>query len=224
MNQHYVGNYDDSFRLYTEALTLVNQFNPDKKSFYLDHLGMACLSLGEYDKALDYHSQALKFIQNKDDIMFLYHQTQVVKVYFEKNDVNRCCEELIRFLELNKDHLDEYSEIYDFGWIYLLVGKLFSQDQSIEHELVKKLENLLSIPHNNSEKYFKKSLEFAEKSPFSKELLITCKIEYAKFLLKINSKEDLAYTLIDQANIDATKRQYRPLIENIDRLRLNIRF
>ena len=212
LNQHYIGNYKRSYQLYEEALAYVKKYKLEKQSFYIDHLAMASLTMDQYDKALELQKEAEKFISNKLDINYLYHQIQKALVYFKMKNFNQVIIELIKFLEPNKQSIEKFNDVYDFGWIYLILANTLASIPTFDDLNLEKIEQILHVNTQDPDYYFKKSLEYAEKSPYSKSLQITCKIDYVKFLFSKNTNMEQATRLLEEALDVASNRQYRPLV------------
>ena len=223
LNQHYLGNFEQSKRLYLEALEITKLINPQKQSFYLDHLGMASLELDQYEQALGYHSKAEPFLVNKNDISYLYHQVQVAKVYFKLENYNQSISELLKFLEPNREFFNDFKSIYDFGWIFLILANISSKKVALDNSKVSKVEKLLNIKLNDTKELYIKALEYASQSKISKSLLITTKIDLVQYLQLERPDSNESKILLREAIEDAEKRQYIPLLERAKEIEHNLR-
>jgi tetratricopeptide (TPR) repeat protein len=222
LNQHYKGDYIQSTKYYKLALELVKKFNLKKISFYLDHLGMASLEQKQHEKAIDHHNEAIGYIENKNDINYLYHQIQVASVYLDLKNFEKVDLELRKFLEINKDSLRNFESVSDYGWVYLLIAQVLMYESSkIQDKTLSYLEETSRDPKF----YFAKSIEFARKAAMSKLLLIKCLISFTEYLIKFKGSEVVeAEKFLAEAKEHATNKQYIPLLRKIENLEMQKNF
>ncbi|MHA2104965.1 MAG: tetratricopeptide repeat protein [Candidatus Hodarchaeales archaeon] len=212
INQHYLGNHHEAIEYYQKGVDIALRSNDlSKVVFYLDHLGMTSISLGNYNQALDYFQESEKYPVTLTGDGKLFHTIEIVEAKIKLNDLHGAIQSFKRFFDSENEVLSNYTEKHDFGYVYLLLGRIIDDLQGGELSSdLKRILGYLDFPKIDPEDYFDKAIEFGRKSKQSKLMLIRANIQYAQYLLKRNKDSKRGLVALNEAKTDAKSKKYGP--------------